>query len=1698
MAQYQVTEWSVSDPITQEKMQKIENGIAQAWLDAASAQTTATNAESAAATNANQIISLSNAINSIRIEMANDDDLIAQGQNAWRQVLPTITMNGNNVTRTLLDRFTTDEGKISSLETEVHTARGNHDALVNRLDAIDGITGSIEGLRGVVQSINTTFANASNSETYGIPHNSVDARLEYDEAKIKASENEIALAHSSEAFNRKKQSDVLDTSFVSLDQRFEYGEGLINDHTTAIGNLNTNKINYTDVVADLLTNSNMPLAASQGRELKRIIGGSFTSNTGETIFDGINNAEQNAKDYADDKLGSGFDTTHTVAAAISSLQGSDTTTDGRLDAIEANLLAARNQTGVDSQTNEPIYQFTDLDNRFDTIESTASQLRTDVNTIANELAMVDQNSIVNTNTRVDTLENDLRTMAAELDMLDGTAIVDTNTRIDGITNEINAAHRTGLVDDQDNPISDTLDNRFDAIEGRATTLESTIDNQTTGLAATKTIADQALAKANDAATASSLTTLAGRVTTLEGKATSATIIIGKNSITYNGEGIPTNIGTTPIEANDYLLQNTDNKYYYWKYIGESPNGSWELISGAGGAGGGTSSAAFAATLEDISDPDVNTDYFVGNDTDGYIHYRYIDKSGTLTPFIMGVDPDNIKTYNATTSTTGEGNEQVTYLDLYEFDYGVDNTTIDPQASTLRAHIPLPAGGGGSNNNITARLVRIGEETVPVVVNSKVNLYVFFSAWDSDQSYSGNYTFKYNNTTIDTGTFASGAVNATPINWVVVEEPEFNNDVPVINAPDTTKLYIVKTGNTFTQWTYANSTWFSVAGAPAGFYALNISDYCKTASINNIFSLSVSYGTDTTPVGKTWRVNIYDLYIESEAPETLLINSTSSYGFVYTAFGALDKTLHVLIDNQSVGTKNLSASTSGRADTFTITPTMIQNVAGYIHGVHKIEMYLTANIGGITRTTSRIARDYIWYDVTDTDTPIIIASPYRGQTLDVQQYSMLSIPYQVYQKDTDEITVKYYLDNVLYDEVHLDRVNEGTFNYVVTADEGTHTIKIMVEEEYIQITFNVSEMTDVDISPIDNAIIDFDPSTSSNSSINRLPSWTVDQTTYSFTASPNFNWSEDISGGGYKEDENHEKCFVIKAGSYIDLNYPMFANNVFNNGAEMKITFKTAAVRNAEAVWYQNIGEISGKTVGIQLNAHNGWLKTDKAVSSTILADEDSDEDTITVKGITYTYWKTNTAYSVNDIRVIRNTIYRCTGAVDALATDLQDKNVDLDEDPAKSYLKKWLKIGQLDTEVLATNSYLYFPYSEEDKIELDININKSAANNNFIMSYEDGVPSKAYAYTTGAGGDKITHSGTIRIGSEDCDVYIYRLRYYAEALTTAQILQNFIADGATIDEKIDRYNRNCVYWDSTQERYFTSPSQTASLDPIKLAERMPDVKILMLETPTFTTGKKDFVQGSSLRCLHVKGGKVYESRGDEDNWFFYNGFHAGQGTTSDNYGQAGRNVDFLFEVDGTNYPTKAKNMSNYTPSQDYVSKVVIGEEASEWVETAPNSGVYHWTAARQPETNEVCDDWKGDKCKVSLTESSVPNNYFNLKVNIASSENVNNALFQKRYDDFLAYQSPAQAAQIAKHGAAYRAMGLDTDKTKVKNCMEFVPAVLFVRETGVDINGNAVARNEFNDDKWHFYALGNIGDSKKSDYTRAYDPDDMNEFTCVI
>jgi len=247
-----------------------------------------------------------------------------------------------------------------------------------------------------------------------------------------------------------------------------------------------------------------------------------------------------------------------------------TSVSSRIDNLASELEAARLSEVKGTTDNDELSPraYNSLDERLEDIEG-------DINTIANELGMVDTGDLKTIGTRVDTLDAHVTTLATELGMISNNEIVDTNTRVDNI--------------------------------------EYALNHENTGLAATKAIADEALSKANAAATATDLTNLTTRVTTLEGK---DTVIV--DGATFSN-GIPQI--QDPSTNCDYLIKNSDdNKYYYWRYFGSETG--WQLISGAGG-GSGSSSGEFAASLEAITNPDENTDYFVGDNTIGYTHYRYI-------------------------------------------------------------------------------------------------------------------------------------------------------------------------------------------------------------------------------------------------------------------------------------------------------------------------------------------------------------------------------------------------------------------------------------------------------------------------------------------------------------------------------------------------------------------------------------------------------------------------------------------------------------------------------------------------------------------------------------------------------------------------------------------------------------------------------------------------------------------------------------------------------------------------------------------------------------------------------------------------------------------------------------------------------------------------------------------------------------------
>ena len=324
--------------------------------------------------------------------------------------------------------------------------------------------------------------------------------------------------------------------------------------------------------------------------------------------------------------------------------------------------------------------------------------------------------------------------------------------------------------------------------------------------------------------------------------------------------------------------------------------------------------------------------------------------------------------------------------------------------------------------------------------------------------------------------------------------------------------------------------------------------------------------------------------------------------------------------------------------------------------------------------------------------------------------------------------------------------------------------------------------------------------------------------------------------------------------------------------------------------------------------------------------------------------------------------------------------------------------------IYSSNNSLYSPYCEEDIIEFEFNINKDT-DIPMVLTYEDGVGNRPMIYTSDASFMQSTPQ-PITIGSKDCDVYIYRMKAYSTSLSDRGILSNFIADARNAYEMIARYNRNKIY------------DENGLLTPQVLAEKCPDLRIIMVDAPWFTNDKSNKVADTNVTMIYKNGDPVL------DNWTCTGAQHSGQGTSSNEYGYAGRNIDLIMNKD--------------------TSLFTLG-------------------------------DGKTTSKTITLTRDSVPTNYLNVKVNIASSENENNAQLANRYNTYNPFRRSAKIKD-----------------SKVKDTMEFYNCVLFIRESNEDIT----THREFQDCEWHYYALGNVGDSKKTDSSRVNDKNDPKE--CVI
>lgn len=344
----------------------------------------------------------------------------------------------------------------------------------------------------------------------------------------------------------------------------------------------------------------------------------------------------------------------------------------------------------------------------------------------------------------------------------------------------------------------------------------------------------------------------------------------------------------------------------------------------------------------------------------------------------------------------------------------------------------------------------------------------------------------------------------------------------------------------------------------------------------------------------------------------------------------------------------------------------------------------------------------------------------------------------------------------------------------------------------------------------------------------------------------------------------------------------------------------------------------------------------------------------------------------------------------------------------------------IGVEMFAHEAFIYgsaadklnLKYSENDIIEFEFNITQNTEKVPEICGYEDGVATRHLVYDNSFGFTQV-NTKDIVLGSDKCDLHIYRFKVYGTSLTDKGVLNNFIADARNASEMIRRHDRNQIY------------NENQELTPETLAEKCPWLRVYVLSAPYFTNKKSDKVPHTTIRQIYKNGDPVL------DNWVCYDCSHSGQGTSSDNYGAAARNLDYIM------------NESQIEGVEPYF----------------------------------ILGDGKTTAEKISLTRTSIPVAYLNFKANVASSNHFTNALLAKRYNTYNPYIRPfvREDESIIDY---------------IKDTMEFHNAVVFIQETDPDLS----THREFADNLIHFYSIGNIGDSKKTDDTRLTDSSDRYEF----
>lgn len=326
---------------------------------------------------------------------------------------------------------------------------------------------------------------------------------------------------------------------------------------------------------------------------------------------------------------------------------------------------------------------------------------------------------------------------------------------------------------------------------------------------------------------------------------------------------------------------------------------------------------------------------------------------------------------------------------------------------------------------------------------------------------------------------------------------------------------------------------SVQNIQQGLVTVDVSKYLSVGS--NVVSIRVS---DVYTNSRTINFSVQVLRLAINSTFDPSIAYTGAIPFMFTPVGAVQKTIHFIVDGKEKDT--MVTSVSNRQQSWTI--------PAQSHGAHSFEVYFDCDVNG-----SMVESNHLYYDlvclVAGNNTPIISSS---FNTKSVKQYTTVYIPWVCYDPASMTREVSLKVNGVEVSKQTVDRSQQVwayrvdvAQQYVFTIDAG-YGAKKSISLEVTEAEINVeAETQDLEL---------FLSSYGRSNNEENPGTWEYNVVAATFK---NFNWVSD----GWLADNDGITVLRASGDARVTIPFNIFQNDFRSTGKTIEVEFATRNIMN---------------------------------------------------------------------------------------------------------------------------------------------------------------------------------------------------------------------------------------------------------------------------------------------------------------------------------------------------------------------------------------------------------------------------------------------------------------------------------------------------------------------------------------------------------